>query len=175
MDKHISASILLILLLTSSMQAQQREWVKVAPLGAGLSFSMPIQPTEAVETKEQYTTHSFIATTGTTVLVVAYADYAPNVKMNNQAAELTGFRDSFLRGVNAQMTSNKEIKLDGRPGLEFTGEDDRSLYKIRVYIFGNRIQQIGSVTLKGNEDTETVDRFFASFTFTATTGAHGKP
>jgi len=175
MFKQIPATILLLLLLTSSMHAQEREWVKVAPLAAGFSFLMPIQPTEAVETKEQYTMHSFVATAGTTVLVVAYVDYAPNMKMNNQAAQLTAFRDTFLKGVNAQLISSKEIKLAGRSGLEFTSEDDRRLYKNRVYIFGNRMQQIASVTLKGDEDTENVDRFFASFAFTAITNAHGKP
>ena len=174
MFKQISASILLLLLLTSLMHAQQREWVKVAPLGAGFSILMPTRPTEAVESKELFTVHSFVATTGTTLLIAVYFDYAPSMKMNG-ATELIANRDSFLKGINAQLISSKEIKLDGRSGLEFTGEDERRLYKSRVYIFGNRVHQIASVILKSDEDTENVDRFFASFAFTAITDAHGKP
>ena len=156
------------------MPAQRREWVKVAPLDGGFSILMPIRPTEAVETKEQFTIHSFVAATGTTLLIAVYFDYAPSMKMNG-AGELAANRDSFLKGVNAQLISSKEIKLDGRAGLEFTGEDERRLYKSRVYIFGNRVHQIASVILKSDEDTENVDRFFASFVFTAITDAHGKP
>jgi hypothetical protein len=73
------------------------------------------------------------------------------------------------------LTSSKEIKLDGRAGLEFTGEDDRRLYKSRVYILGNRVHQIASATLKDDPAADKVDRFFASFAFTAATDAHGKP
>src|SRR2546423_3001291 len=174
MVKQISASLLLLLLLTSLMLAQHREWVKVAPLGAGFSVMMPIRPTEAVESKELFTVHSFAAATGNTLLIAVYFDYAPSMKMN-EAGELVANRDSFLKGVNAQLISSKEIKLDGRSGLEFTGEDERRLYKSRVYVFGNRVHQIASVILKSDEDTENVDRFFASFAFTAITDAHGKP
>src|SRR2546422_10169176 len=168
MVKQISASILLLLLLTSLMPAQHRDWVTVAPLGAGFSILMPIRSTEAVETKELFTVHSFVAATGTTLLIAVYFDYAPSMK-KNEAGELTAFRDTFLKGVNAQLISSKEIKLDGRSGLEFTGEDERRLYKSRVYIFGNRVHQIAIATLKDDEDKENVDRFFASFTFTAIT------
>ena len=174
MFKHISTSILLILLLASLIPAQQREWVKVAPEGAGFSVSMPTRPTEAVETKELFTVHSFVVNTSNTLLIVVYVDYAPSLKMT-EAAELAANRDNFLKGVNAQLISSKEIKLDGRSGLEFTGEDDRRLYKSRVYIFGNRVHQIASATLKDDQDTESVDRFFASFAFTTITGAHDKP
>ena len=156
------------------MHAQHRDWVKVAPLGAGFSVMMPTRPTEAIESKELFTVHSLVATTGTTLLMAVYVDYAPSMKMN-EAAELAANRDNFLKGVNAQLISSKEIKLDGRSGLEFTAEDDRRLYKSRVYIFGNRVHQIVTATVKGDEDTESVDRFFASFAFTATTDAQGKP
>jgi hypothetical protein len=174
MFKQISASILLILLFTPLAPAQHREWVKVAPEGAGFSVMMPTSPTEAVESKELFTVHSFVVNTGNTLLIVVYVDYAPSMKMS-EAAELAANRDNFLKGVNAQLISSKEIKLDGRSGLEFTGEDDHRVYKSRVYIFGNRVHQIASATLKDDQDTESVDRFFTSFAFTAITNAHGKP
>ena len=156
------------------MHAQHRDWVKVAPLGAGFSVMMPTMPTEAVESKELFTEHSFVTNTGTTLLIAVYFDYAPSMKMN-EVAELVANRDSFLKGVNAQLISSKEIKLDGRAGLEFTGEDERRLYRSRVYIFGNRVHQIAGVILKSDEDTENVDRFFASFAFTPITDVRGKP
>ena len=174
MLKQIPISILLILLLTSSLPAQQREWVKVAPLGAGFTVMMPTRPTEAVETKELFTVHSLVTTTGNTLLIAVYVDYAPSMKMD-EAAELAANRDNFLKGINARLVSSKEIKLDGRSGLEFTGEDDLRLYKSRVYILGNRVHQIATATLKDDQDMESVNRFLASFAFTATTDVQGKP
>ena len=135
---------------------------------------MPTRPTEAVESKELFTLHSFVAATGTTLLIAVYFDYAPSMKMN-EATELVANRDSFLRGVNARLISSKEIKLDGRSGLEFTGEDERRLYKSRVYVFGNRVHQIASVSLKGDDETGNAERFFASFAFAAITDGQGKP
>src|SRR2546423_546638 len=112
---------------------------------------MPRRPTESVETKELFTVHSFIANTGTALLVAVYVDYAPSMKMN-EAAELIANRDNFLKGVNAQLIKSREIKLDGRSGLEFTAEDENRLYKSRVYVFGNRVHQIACATVKGDED-----------------------
>ena len=174
MLKQISVSVLLFLLFTSLMHAQDREWAKVAPEGAGFSVMMPRRPTESVESKDLFTVHSFVANAGTTLLIAVYVDYVPSMKMN-EAAELIANRDNFLKGVNAQLTKSKEIKLDGRSGLEFAAEDDRRLYKSRVYIFGNRVHQIATATPKDDADTDSVDRFFASFAFTAITDTHGKP
>ena len=175
MLNRFATSILVFLLLLSAPHAAQlANWVKLEPPGAGFSVMMPIRPNESMETKEDYTVHTYGAATANTIFIVVYVDYAPSMKLND-AAELAANRDNLLKGVNAQLISSKEIKLDGRAGIEFTAADDRRLYKSRVYIFGNRVHQIAAATLKDSEDTENVNRFFASFAFTATTGAHGKP
>jgi len=174
MIKKISTALLLSLLVTASTLAQHGDWVRVEPPGAGFSLLMPTRPAESVETKEQFTVHTFATSDGAAVFVAVYVDYVPSMKIN-ESAELAANRDNFLKGLDARLTSSKEIKLDGRAGLEFTGEDDRRLYKSRVYILGNRVHQIASATLKDDPAADKVDRFFASFAFTAATDAHGKP
>ena len=56
--------------------------------------------------------------------------------------------------------------MDGHTGLEFTGESDQASFKSRVFLFGNRIHQIGVAVFKGKEEAANVDRFFGSFSFT---------
>jgi hypothetical protein len=168
-------SILVFLLLWSAPHAAQTgEWIKLAPPGGGFSVMMPIKPNESMETKENYTVHSYGAATANTIFIAVYVDYAPSVKLND-AAELVANRDNFLKGLNARLISSKEIKLDGRSGLEFIAEDDRRSYKSRVYILGNRVHQIATAVFKDSDDTEKVDRFFASFAFTEDADSHAKP
>jgi hypothetical protein len=174
MIKQISVWILLFFLLTSSVHAQQREWINLAPPGGGFSVMMPIKPNESMETKENYTVHSYGAATARTIFIAVYVDYAPSVKLND-AGELVANRDNFLKGLNARLISSKEIKLDGRSGLEFTAEDDGRSYKSRVYIHGNRVHQIATAVFKDTDDAENVDRFFASFAFTTDADPHAKP
>src|SRR5436190_8044504 len=164
MRTQTSKAIIVALVLACALYAQQGDWVRVAPPSAGFSILMPTRPTEGVETKEEYTLHSFGASAGTTIFVAVYVDYAPSTKLN-EAAELAANRDNLLKGMNARLTSSKEIKLDGHAGLEFTGADDRRLYMSRVYISGNRVHQIGTAVLKEDQDSENVDRFFGSFVF----------
>jgi len=73
--------------------------------------------------------------------------------------------DSFEEH-HAKLIESKEISMDGHAGLEFTGESDQASFKSRVYLFGNRVHQIGVAVFKGKDDAANVDRFFGSFSFT---------
>jgi hypothetical protein len=80
--------------------------------------------------------------------------------------ELAANRDRFLQGLNATLKTTKQLTVDGRKGIEFTGESDQASFKSRVFIFGTRFHQMAIAVFKGNDDTESANRFFASFEFT---------
>jgi hypothetical protein len=124
-------------------------------------------PPKALEVKphEDFISHLFAATSTNVIYMVGYIDYAPSVRLD-AAAEMIANRDQFLRGLNAALTSSKPIELDGRSGLEFTGESDQYYFKSRFYVFGNRIHQIAVERPRGSDDSAGTDRFFASFAFT---------
>lgn len=126
---------------------------------------MPAKPEEEVKPGDDFTAHLFRVTTDNTLYTVAYGDYAPSVQFNLDD-ELVANRDNFLNGLHATLKTTKPITMDGRKGIEFTGENAQASFKSRVFIFGTRFYQIAVAVLRGTDDTEDSNRFFASFEFT---------
>jgi hypothetical protein len=145
--------------------AQGDEWIKVAPVGGGFSVMMPAKPEEETRPGDDLTVHLFSATTDKTLYTVAYGDYAPSVRFNVDD-ELAANRDNFLKRVDASLKTTKLLTMDGRKGLEFTGENAQASFKSQVFIFGTRFYQIAVAVLRGKGEAENSDRFFASFEFT---------
>jgi hypothetical protein len=156
---------LLFCFVQSLVGSQAGEWIKTAPIGGGFSVMMPAKPEEQVQPGDDFTTHLFNVMTDDALYIVAYGDYAPSVRFNVDD-ELAANRDRFLKGLNANLTGTKQITLDGRKGIEFTGESDQATFKSRVFIFGTRFHQIAVAVFKGKDDAENSKRFFASFKLT---------
>ena len=155
----------LLLAFPSSLNRQAGDWIKFVPEGGGFTVLMPSQPTPIeVKPKEDFISHLFAASSSNAIYMAGYSDYAPSVRLDT--TELIANRDKFLRGLNAALISSKPIELDGRSGLEFTGESDQYYFKSRFYLFGNRIHQIAVERPKDSQDSANSDRFFASFAFT---------
>jgi len=151
--------------------AQGEDWIKVAPVGGDFSVMMPAKPEEEVRSGDDLTAHLFTATTDNALYTVTYGDYAPSVRFNVDD-ELAANRDNFLKGVGASLKTTNPLMMDGRKGLEFTGENAQASFKSRVFIFGTRFYQIAVAVLRGRDDAENSNRFFASFEFT---GAEVRP
>jgi len=151
--------------------AQGDDWIKVAPVGGDFSVMMPAKPEEEVRSGDDLTAHLFTATTDNALYTVTYGDYAPSVGFNVDD-ELAANRDNFLKGVDASLKTSKSLTIDGRKGLEFAGENAQASFKSRVFIFGTRFYQIAVAVLRGKDDAENSNRFFASFEFT---GAEVRP
>ena len=169
-------NILVFVSLLSFVQAasgSQSDWMKVSPLGAGFSVLMPAKPEEEVQPGDDLTTHLFSVTTDDALYLVAYGDYAPSVHFNVDD-ELVANRDRFLKGLDATLKNTKPLTIDGRKGIEFTGESAQAAFKSRVFIFGTRFYQIAVAIFRGREDTENSNRFFTSFEF-AKAEARPKP
>lgn len=165
MVKRTAAFVLLFCLAQVAEGFQTGEWIKIAPVGGGFSAMMPVKPEEEVRPGDDFTAHLFSATTDNALYTVAYGDYAPSVHFNVDE-ELTANRDNFLKGLDANLKTTKPLTMDGRKGLEFTGENAQASFKSRVFIFGTRFYQIAVAVFRGKEDTENSNRFFASFEFT---------
>jgi len=166
MRKRLFLNLFLTFVVASSVFAfQATDWIKVAPIGGGFSVMMPGKPEEEVKPGKDFTSHLFTVTSDKAVYLAAFAEYAPNVKLN-VSGELAANRDNFLKALDAKLIDSKEISMDGHIGLEFTGESDQASFKSRVYLIGNRIHQIGVAVFKGKDEAANVDRFFGSFPFT---------
>ena len=162
MLRQVAALLLLLCCGQGIVCAQGDNWIKVAPAGGGFSIMMPARPEEETRPGDDFTAHLFSSTTDNAIYTVAYGDYAPSVRFNVDD-ELAASRDNFLQRVDASLKTTKPLTMDGRNGLEFTAENAQASFKSRVFIFGTRFYQIAVAVLRGKDDAENSNRFFASF------------
>lgn len=165
--RKLSFSLLVILILLTSVQAQKTDlapWFTLEPEGAGFTVLLPGAATERVEKKASYTIHAFIATVGRATYVTSYSDYEPG-KLNPKTA-LIANRDKFNKSLEATLTSSREVTLGGHTGIEFISETPAHNVKSQIFLIENRIFQIATLVYKDVDETRNVDRFFQSFKFT---------
>lgn len=141
------------------------EWIKVTPVGGGFSIMMPAKPEEEVNPRDDFTSHLFTVRTAYAIYSAGYIDYAPSIRLD-VARELEANRDAFVKSLEAKLLESKSITLDGHAGIEFTADSDQAWIKSRIYLFGSRMHQISVAVFKSRDETDNVNRFFASFAFT---------
>ena len=61
-----------------------------------------------------------------------------------------------------KLLESHNITLDGRPGIELTGESDQVTVTARFYIKGNRVYQVAALVFKGMDEKENVSKFFGT-------------
>lgn len=148
----------------AAQKTEEAPWVPLEPKGAGFSVLLPAAAVENVDKKASYTMHAFTVTVGRATYVASYSDYEPGKLQPNTA--LTANRDKFNKSLQATLTSNREITLDGHTGIEFTSETPAHNIKSQVFLIGNRMFQTVTLVYKDVDETRNVNRFFDSFKFT---------
>ena len=142
-------------------------WEKVSSTVGRFSVLMPVLPTDKTETVASehgpYTTHLLVARDAVErVFLVGWVDYHPTFNFNRQA-EMEANRDEFVKGVGARLLSSRAITIDGYRALEFTAENNETIFTSRVYMVGRRPYQIAIGLPKGQENPASVDLFLNSF------------
>ena len=173
MPKTIALFLTIALSLTA-VSAQAPEWIRFAPAGGGFVVMFPSQPEEKTSNKEQlFTSKIYTAvvkdeSTARAIYLAGVGDYVPTVKLDPQG-ELNANRDNFIKELaGLKLIESRNIILDGRLGIEFTGESDRATVTCRFYVKGNRVFQLAAMVFKGVDETKNVSKFFDSFAFTTT-------
>ncbi|MEO0897924.1 MAG: PsbP-related protein [Bacteroidota bacterium] len=173
---------LLVLLFTLALptQAQVNEWYQYKSEEFGYSISFPGEP-EAMDQKVpsaigeltlniQYFAETnegaenFMYMTNCTT----YPDGALNL------SDSTGKKDFFdgavngaTTNVNGELISQKKIMLDGHEGREMMVEIQEGTVVVlaRLYLVGNRMYMLQTMTQKGNENNKITKEFMDSFKF----------
>lgn len=98
--------------------------------------------------------------------VACYKTSAEGVARVGVVKFLRIIRDGVLAGTSSlSLRSEKEITLDGHPGLEFIADNsaDNSVHLINVYVVGNRFYQLMAFVSRGSENSTSVLKFFYTF------------
>jgi hypothetical protein len=145
-------------------------WVRFSNEPGRFSVLMPELPnaeTPQIVQSEHgpYTTHLFISRTPKSIFLIGWVDYHPDFNFNRQK-ELEANRDNFVKGVKATLLDSRAVTIDGFQAIEFIAENTARRFKSRVYMVGRRPYQIVIASLKGEDDSVSVHRFFNSFKVT---------
>jgi hypothetical protein len=129
---------------------------------------MPEIPTDKEETVNTehgpYTTHLYTVRGAKSVFLIGWVDYDPSFKFD-PTLELEANRDNFIRGINATLITNQNLRYEGYQTLEFTAETTERTFRSRAYMVGRRPFLFVSSTPKAVDDQFNVNRFFSSLKF----------
>ena len=160
-----------LLLLISAVVAQTPPtWLRLSPAGADYSVMLPGKADEQTVNNDRYSATLYTLTTkegsSTRVIyLVRVGEYTSTIKVDPQV-KLPADRDSFIKGLpGMKLIESHDITLDGRSGIELTGESDTTTVTARFYVKGNRVYQLAALVSKGVDEKENVMKFFDSFDF----------
>jgi len=141
-------------------------WTRFTSEAGRFSVLIPGTPQDKAETEQSehgpYTTHLLMLKDTKNVFLIGWVDYPPTFNFNRQA-EMEMNRDNFVKGVEATLLDTRPLTIDGYKAIEFTAETADKIFKSRVYMVGRRPYQIVIGSLKGEDDSVNVNRFFNSF------------
>ncbi len=145
MKKHF-AGILACLFLTVTLSAgsllQTPDWQQYSYAEDGFSVSMPSKPVFAKQNKETAAgtveIHNYsVQLSDNAGVMVSSVNFPP---MDVPAKDLLqGGKNGALQSVKATLISEKEITLDGSPGLEFEAASDAYHVRARMYMVKTRL------------------------------------
>jgi len=163
--RRVAVLIVLALICQSAFGQATKEWIRFSPPNGDFVVMLPDKPQENVDVKPTFTTHLFTVSARQIVYLVGFGDYAASVRIDPQK-ELEANRDNFNKGLNATLVNSSPYNIDGRLGLEFTSTTSKANLKSRVFIIGNRVIQLATLTAKSITDQRDVEKFLDSFAFT---------
>ncbi len=170
MHKSITVFVTLLLLINSVVAQTPATWLRLAPAGADWTVMVPGKAEEQTVSNDRYSATLYTLTTkdGSSprvIYLVRVGEYAATVKVDPEV-KLPADRDSFIKRLpGMKLIESHNITLDGRPGIELTGESDANAVTARFYVKGNRVYQLAALVFKGVDEKENVMRFFDSFAF----------
>ena|SRR5579864_3806144 len=146
--KHCLAGRIVVIaafLAAIPLQAQtgQGPWKEYSYPGDGFSLSSPTEPVFAKQDKPTATgnveMHNYtIDMGGNSGVMISSAEIAGADTISPKTV-LQGAKNGAIQTVNARLTSEKEITLDGNPGLQFEAENDAFHVRARMYIVKARL------------------------------------
>lgn len=175
MKSVIAACLLLANTIAAGGFQTTMEWMKFTSPEGRFSVMLPSSP--KAETKDvdtavgKLTLYSYETSSRTAYFAVSFADY-PREPPDAAGIEATldGVRDGVLKGIDAELLSEKKISLGGHAGRDFaakkTVQGTEVVYNWKLCLAGRRLYQLAAVTPKTQAASPEVAKFLSSFLIT---------
>ena len=145
---------------TQPVQARRSTWKQFTSTKGGFSVLMPGTPKQLRLTQQSpigaIDVYGFVVEQNqkTVGYVVMYADFPVNLAQTvNPKQIFNGGRDRVLNMMQGKLLSQRDVRLQGYPGKEFTYEAKGSIVKHRLYLVNRRLYQIIAGTNKNQQQS----------------------
>lgn len=164
----MNSKIFLIILSLILLSACGTSWQTVSK--SGFTVEMPGTPIEEPQSDSGMTGNSYTVETKDEAFTFNYTDYPTNASTADPEQILNMARNGGVRAVNGQLTSERSITLNGKPGKELVGDGTmpRDLtFVSRIYWDSSRLYVLVYIRPKGAPASENGEKFLNSLKLTA--------
>jgi len=167
--KNSKLMLLAVVVALVSVAAAQGAWKQYVYDDDGFAISAPQAPTMSkanVDTAAgPIEMHNYMVELGDDAAMLAsVADYGANLLKADPKAVLQGGKEGAMKNTNSHLVSERDITLQGYPGLAIETENDTMHFSAHFYLVKSRLYQTVVVTSVGKPFADT-ERFHDSLHF----------
>lgn len=174
MIKNTLAALALILGLYFTTPAQKPEtWQSFTSPEGKFTVLVPTKPqidVRAVDsTQGKLTLYTYSSSTKIAFFMASYGDYVVEAKDKAQIENiLDEVRNGALKGLKAELLTEKSVPLNGFSGREFVGKGNGEqnievIFNWKMVLVGRRLYQLGVATTQADSNSPEIMKFFRSF------------
>lgn len=156
---------ILLALAVQTAECAAETWELVKPDGLGFEVEFPGKPEYKEEEGEDggkirtYVVASPAAAYDVTIWDLPEGTVGPE----NVAQVLDNVRDRNLNGLSAKLRTEAKIEIGGHPARDLTADLGGMVWRGRIAVARNRLYQIVAIISKDAQQSETTERYLASF------------
>ena len=150
----------------SNSSNSKDEWKEYSYASDGFAVSAPAEPVLNKQSQSapagNVEVHNYTIELGNNSGVMISSTQFPSAQ-GDPKAFLQGVKNSAAGAMNGKITSEKEITLDGNPGVQFEVDSQNFHVRSRMYVVKDRLLTLVAVAPNDSKIPPTADRVFDSF------------
>ena len=164
MKKHWIAILFAMLscCLGTACQKKGDGWEEYKYRDAGFAISAPFMPIPAPPSPDEPNTRAYGIKYNNRSAVVISAGPLDMWENLPDKEKLQRMKDLMVQGSSSKLVSEKEISLDGNPGIEYELEGSSEHYRTRYYLVNGKFFALQSFAPPGEPFVADTDRIFDS-------------
>jgi hypothetical protein len=142
------------------------EWKVYSYESDGFAVSAPGEPVLTKQSQDspggKVEIHNYTIELGNNSGVMISSTQFPNVQGDPKVL-VQGAKNGAVDKMNAKITSEKEITIDGYPGVQFEADSQSFRIRSRMYVVKDRLLMLLAIAPNDSKIPPTADRVFDSF------------
>ena len=163
MQKHRIASLVVLLSCCLAAACGRGDgWKEYKYRDDGFAISAPSKPVSLPPSAEEPNTRAYGLNYGNRTEILITSGILDMWESLSDKEKLQRLKDLTVRGTVSKLVSDKEISLDGNPGIEYEIEAARFHSRSRCYLVNGKVLAVQSSAPEGAPFAADTDRIFDS-------------